>query len=53
MIDRAVQAIYHFGVDPAVEAKSDTNSFGFRKFRSTHDAITALRSLTDKKNHPQ
>nr|UEX92728.1 hypothetical protein [Ophiocordyceps lanpingensis] len=53
MIDRAVQAIYHLGVDPAVEAKSDPNSFGFRKFRSTQDAITAIRSLMDKKTHPQ
>jgi RNA-directed DNA polymerase len=53
MIDRAVQAIYHLGVDPAVEATSDPNSFGFRKNRSTHDAITALRSLLDKDNHPR
>lgn len=53
MIDRAVQAIYHLGIDPAVEVNSDPNSFGFRKFRSTQDAITAIRSLLDKKNHPQ
>lgn len=53
MIDRAVQAIYHLGVDPAVEARSDPNSFGFRKFRSTQDAITAIRSRIDKKTHPQ
>lgn len=53
MIDRAVQAIYHLGVDPVVEAQSDPNSFGFRKHRSTHDAITALRSLLDKSNHPR
>ena len=52
MIDRAVQAVYHLGVDPAVETNSDPNSFGFRKFRSTHDAITAIRSLLDKKTHP-
>lgn len=53
MIDRAVQAIYHLGVDPVVEAQSDPNSFGFRKQRSTHDAITALRSLLDKETHPR
>lgn len=53
MIDRAVQAIYHFGIDPAVEAESDPNSYGFRKNRSTHDAITAIRSLLDKKTHPK
>lgn len=53
MIDRAVQAIYHLGVDPVVETLSDPNSYGFRKQRSTHDAITALRSLMDKKTHPR
>ena len=53
LIDRAVQAIYHFGVDPVVEVNSDPNSFGFRKNRSTHDAITAIRSLLDKKTHPR
>jgi len=52
MIDRAVQAVYHLAVDPAVETKSDPNSYGFRKFRSTLDAITAIRSLLDKANHP-
>ena len=45
MIDRAMQALYHLGVDPAVEAVSDPNSYGFRKCRSTHDAITAIRSI--------
>ena len=52
MFDRAVQALYHLGVEPAVETRSDPNSFGFRKNRSTHDAITAIRSLLDKKTHP-
>jgi RNA-directed DNA polymerase len=50
--DRAVQAIYHFGVDPVVESRSDYNSFGFRKYRSTQDAITAIRSLMDKNTSP-
>lgn len=53
MIDRAMQALYHLGVDPAVETVSDPNSYGFRKHRSTHDAITALRSILDKDNHPR
>lgn len=52
ILDRAVQAIYCFALDPVVETKSDPNSFGFRKGRSTHDAITAIRSLLDKKTHP-
>jgi RNA-directed DNA polymerase len=53
IIDRGVQAIYHFGIDPVVETHSDPNSFGFRKYRSTHDAITAIRSLMDKESHPK
>jgi RNA-directed DNA polymerase len=52
LIDRTVQAVYHLAIDPVVETKSDKNSFGFRKHRSTHDAITALRNLLDKKAHP-
>jgi RNA-directed DNA polymerase len=53
IIDRAVQAIYHFGVEPVVETQLDPNSFGFRKNRSTHDAITAIRSLLEKQSHPK
>lgn len=52
ILDRAVQALYHLGVDPVVESRADPNSFGFRKFRSTQDAITAIRSLLDKKSSP-
>lgn len=52
MIDRAMQALYHLGVDPSVEAVSDPNSYGFRKNRSTHDAITMIRSHLDKSYHP-
>lgn len=53
MIDRAIQAIYQFGIDPIVETRSDPNSFGFRKNRSTHDAVTAIRSILDKETHPR
>lgn len=53
MTDRAVQALYHLGLDPVVETQSDLNSFGFRKNRSTHDAITAIRNHLDKTHHPR
>lgn len=53
MLDRAVQAIYHMAVDPVVECQSDPNSYGFRKYRSTHDAVTRLRTLLDKETSPQ
>lgn len=52
VFDRAVQALYQMAIDPSVEAVSDKNSFGFRKGRSTHDAIIAMRSHLDKTTHP-
>ena len=51
LIDRALQALYYLGVDPVVEVNSDPHSYGFRKNRSTHDAIISIRSLMDKKVH--
>lgn len=51
--DRVVQALYHLAVDPAVEAKSDKYSFGFRKKRSTHDAIAYFRHYMDKSVSPR
>lgn len=52
LIDRAVQAVYALAVDPVVETKSDPNSFGFRKNRNAHDAITTLRTHLDKPYSP-
>jgi len=48
IIDRIVQAVYHLAIDPIVEQQSDLNSFGFRKERSTHDAINYFRNYMDK-----
>ena len=53
MIDRAIQAVFHLAVDPVVEKISEPNSFGFRKRRSTHDAVTALRGHLDKPYSPR
>lgn len=53
MTDRAVQALYHMAVDPVIESGSDLNSYGFRKHRSTLDAIATLRNLLDKAVSPQ
>jgi RNA-directed DNA polymerase len=39
MIDRAMQALYLLAVDPVAETTADPNSYGFRKERSTADAI--------------
>lgn len=51
--DRVIQAIYHLAIDPAVEAKSDKFSFGFRKRRSTHEAVAHFRNYMDKRVSPR
>lgn len=48
-----VQAVYHMALDPVVEIRSDKNSFGFRKHKSTHDAVAYARSHLDKKTAPK
>jgi RNA-directed DNA polymerase len=39
MMDRALQALYLLALDPIAETTADPNSYGFRKERSTADAI--------------
>ncbi len=39
MLDRAMQALYLLALDPISETTGDPNSYGFRKARSTADAI--------------
>ncbi len=41
MKDRAMQALYLLALDPIAETTGDRNSYGFRKERSTADAIEA------------
>ncbi len=42
MKDRAMQALYALALEPIVECHADPNSYGFRPYRSTHDAIEQL-----------
>ena len=42
MRDRAMQALYALALEPIVESRADPNSYGFRPYRSTHDAIEQL-----------
>ena len=42
MTDRAMQALYALALEPIVESRADPNSYGFRPYRSTHDAIEQL-----------
>jgi RNA-directed DNA polymerase len=46
MTDRAMQALHLLGLEPVVESQSDPNSYGFRRNRSTADAMSQSRSPT-------
>jgi len=50
MYDRAMQALYAMALSPIAETLADSMSFGFRKYRSAHDAHAyAFLVLRDKK----
>lgn len=53
MLDRAMQALYALALDPVSETLADVNSYGFRRYRATHDAISRLFSLLSKQNAPR
>ena len=53
MKDRAMQALYLMALEPVTETTADANSYGFRKFRSTADAIDALHRWLSKSYSPQ
>lgn len=50
MTDRAMQALHLLSLEPIAETKADKTSFGFRKFRSGHDAMSHIFNLLAKKN---
>lgn len=53
MRDRAMQALYLMALEPVTETTVDANSYGFRKFRSTTDAIDALHRWLSRDCSPQ
>ncbi len=53
MRDRAVQALHLLALDPVAETTADKSSFGFRKNRSTHDAIEYNFALFSHKSSAQ
>lgn len=53
MIDRSLQALVLLCLDPIVEEMSDSYSFGFRKYRSTGNAIQRIRTILDKPTGPK
>lgn len=48
MHDRAMQALYLLTLDPIAEANADHRSYGFRQYRSAHDAVKNLRAIYNK-----
>ena len=53
MQDRAMQALYLMALEPVTETMADGNSYGFRRCRSTADAIDALHRLLSRNDSPQ
>ncbi len=52
MKDRAMQALYLMALEPISEERADENSYGFRRYRSTADAIQATFICLAKKRSP-
>ena len=53
MKDRAMQALYLLALDPIAEVMGDRNSYGFRKERSTADAIAQCFTVLSNRFAPQ
>jgi len=53
MMDRAMQALYVLALDPVAETTADPNSYGFRKERSTADAIVRCHQILAKRSSAQ
>ncbi|WP_335567776.1 group II intron reverse transcriptase/maturase [Neobacillus vireti] len=47
--DRVMQALYLLSLEPISEITADKISFGFRKYRSTHDAMSNIFNLLSYK----
>jgi RNA-directed DNA polymerase len=52
MADRAMQALYLHALEPIGETTGDPNSYGFRKERSTADAIEQCFTVLNKRKSP-
>src|SRR3990170_177698 len=52
MYDRAMQSLYAMALEPIAEASGDRKSFGFRKFRSTHDACQKVFNYLCREKSP-
>ena len=53
MIDRAMQALHLLALEPIAETLADPNSYGFRRARSTADAIEQAFKVLSRKSDAQ
>lgn len=53
MKDRAMQSLYLMALEPIAETAADGNSYGFRRKRSTADAVDALHRLLSRNDSPK
>lgn len=53
MRDRAMQALHLLALDPVAETTGDHHSYGFRRERSTVDAIEQVRNVLGRKASPK
>ena len=53
MKDRAMQALYAMALEPVAETKGDNFSYGFRKGRSTADAMIRIHTLLSRRFSPE
>ncbi|MFT3814976.1 MAG: group II intron reverse transcriptase/maturase [Acidovorax sp.] len=53
MRDRAMQALHLLALDPTAETTGDKFSYGFRRGRSTADAIAQVHNALGRKHSPQ
>lgn len=53
MKDRAMQALYLMGLEPVAETTGDNHSYGFRRHRSTADAMCQIHRTLAGRSRPQ
>jgi len=53
MRDRAMQALHLLALDPVAKTTGDHHSYGFRRERSTADAIEQVRNIPGRKASPK
>ena len=47
MADRAMQTLYKLALEPVAETSADVNSFGYRRWRGTHDALAVCKRIME------